>query len=425
MGRSLTVRQGRLVLDGRIVTGDLVIEDGVITQIAPRIEAAVGEEISGRNRVVLPGAIEPLVFLESVEDLSSLSSVASSGGYTALCAACPADTASELRLEYQRALEISRVHCGLYLLATKDNAQEIDAADRARGVFVPGEILCDDDAIGAVLTASSRLVVIDNQDPLRAQERAALYEGEGDPAAHVRIYDVDSAVSATTRAVELAWRYGREVLLAHLSTAEEIGVVHPPADQQPTDSRRRSVSTVVRPEHIFLDETDCARLGTRAVCTPPVRAHRHSVALWDALLDQRIDGISTGHRGWRAEWKDRPYPSTPPGLPSCQFVLPLLADAVHRGRCGWLDVARWTSGAPARILKLPRKGRLEVGYDGDLVMIDVTEERVVGQTAAISAPGWSPWEGRNLVGWPVLTVISGEVVHRDGEISMSVRGRML
>jgi dihydroorotase len=416
MGRSLTVRQGRLVLPDRVVTGDLVVEDGVISQIAPRVDRAVGEEISGRNRVVLPGAIDPLVFVDTVEDLSQISVGAAAGGYTAICAAGPADTAEELRLECSRATHASRVHCGLYIRATADNLGELLAAERARGIFVPGEILHDDAVIGDILTAVSKLVVMDNFDPTRVAERASLYADAMDPADHARIHDIDSGVSATQHAVELAHKYGREMMLAHVSSEEEVALV---------GLRKTCVSSVVRPSQLFLDDSDLARLGTRAVCTPPVRGHRHVDALWAALLHGQIDGISTGHQGVRPEWKDRPYPQTVPGLPALQFTLPLLADAVHRGRCSWLDVARWTSQGPARILKLPRKGRLETGYDGDLVILDVTAERTIGVTADIAPPSWSPWEGRALVGWPVVTAVLGEVAHRDGEISLSVKGRML
>lgn len=415
MGRSLTVRQARLVLPDRIVTGDVAVEDGVISEIGPRVERTVGVEIDGRNRVLLPGAIDLAVHLETIEDLSALSSAAVAGGVTGVLAIGPATTEAELRIELARAVEASRVHCGLYLRATGDNVDEIVADDRARGVYVPGELL-HDPRVDALFASVARPVLVENRDPQRLAGRAQLYPDTTNPADHTRIHDVDSAVAATRRALEIGQRHGRPMILAHVSTAEETELLR---------ERPSCVAAAVRAANLFLDDADYDRLGTRAVTVPAIRAPRHRRALWDGLGDGRLDVVCSGHQPVRAEWKDRPYPATVPGMPTVQWTLPLLLDAANEGRCTLQDVARWTAEVPARLMKLARKGRLETGYDADLVLVDLDELRTVGDTAPVVGAGWTPWGGRAVRGWPVLTTILGEIAYQDGEVALGVRGRAL
>lgn len=412
---ALTVRQARLVLPDRVVTGDLVVEDGVITEIAPRVDRAVGEQIDGRDRVLLPGLIDLSVELDTIEDLSGVSTAALAGGVTTVLGVAPAVTAAELKVELARALEASKVHAGLYVRATGDNLDELGHCDRARGIWVSGALLHDARA-DALFAAAGRPLVVDNTDPDRIAARAQLYPDAADPSDHSRIHDIDSAVAATRRALELAQRHGRATVLSHASAAEELDLLR---------DRAPCVTACVRPANLFLDDTDYARLGTRAVAVPPVRSPRHRTALWDGLVGGGIDVVCSGHHQVRAEWKDQAYPGTPTGVPAVQWTLPMLLDAAAAGRCTWSDIARWTAEVPAKALRLPRKGRLETGYDGDLVLVDPAAERVVGGPSAAIVGGWSPWQGAALRGWPVLTVVLGVVGCRDGEIALGTRGRTL
>lgn len=408
MGGSLTVRQARLVLPDRVVTGDLVVEDGIITEIAPRVDRSVGVEVDGRERVLLPGAIDLVVHLDTIEDLSAASASAVAGGVTALCAVGPAETDEELRVELGRAAELSRTHYGLYVRARADAPVE---AERARGIWVSGEVLHADGA-DELFAGAARLLVVDNQDPARLRSRAAMYPDAADPADHTRIHDVDSALAATRRALDLAQRHGRPTLVSQVSAAEELEVVR---------GRSACAAAGVRPVHLFLDDRDYARLGTRAVATPPVRAPRHRDALFAALTSGGLDVVCSHHHGVRKEWKDRPYPTTAEGAPAAGWMAPLLAHAVAEGRADWSLVARVLAETPARVLRLARKGRLETGYDGDLVLLDPSLERPVEAGSC----GWSPWEGAVLRGWPVMTVVFGAIAWADGEGERGVRGRPL
>lgn len=425
MAGSLTVRQARLVLPDRVVVGDLVVEDGIITEIAPRVDRPRGVQVDGQGCALLPGLVDSHVHLDACEDLATVSSGAVAGGVTSVLGVRSARTRAELKLELAQAQELARVHYGLYLRATADNLEEIAAAERARGIWVSGELLGSDD-VDDVFAATDRIVVVDNVLPERLAERAQLYPDVHDPHEHPRLHDVDSAVAATRRALELARIHGVTTHLLHISTAEEVALLA-------EDGRPESVTAAARAAHLFLGHDVYSRLGTRAVASPPVRGERHRTALWRGLsapsehaLGGAIDLISSGHLPVRAETKDRPYPTTHPGMPAIEWLLPLLLDRVVAGHLTLADIARLTSEAPATTFGLPRKGRLETGYDGDLVLVDLELTRTVGRDAPIQTScGWSPWEGIPLNGWPVLTVLLGEVVFREGEHLLEPRGRGL
>ncbi len=417
MAGSLTVRQASLVLPDRVVTGDLVVEDGVISEIAPRIDRAVGHEVDGRGHALLPGVVDAHVRLDACEDLGSLSHAAVAGGVTTVLGVRNATTRAELIEELTEGEALAGVHFALGIRATEDNLGELVSADRARGIYVSGEVLHSPHA-EAVFAGVDRRLWVDNHDPARERERRQLYPDLSDPGLHPKLLDIDGALASTRRAIELASKHGRATHLLHVGSAEEAELLR--------TSDRTHVSAAVRPVHLTLDDSAYAELGTRAVTAPPIRSPRHAEALWRALHDGTVEVVASGHHPVRSDTKDRPWPYTHPGMPTIEWMLPVLLDAAHSNRCTLSDVARWTSEAPARLLGVARKGRLEVGYDGDLVLIDPNHRQVIGHDAPVhSQAGWSPWHGRTVHGWPVLTVLLGEPVFRSGEWLPGARGRPL
>ena len=427
MAGSLTVRQARLVLPDRTVVGDLVVEDGIITEIAPRATSAVGLQVDGRGCALLPGLVDTHVHLNAAEDIASVSRGATAGGVTSVLGVRTAETRAELKAELAAAAEITRVHLGLYIRATHDNLDEVQGAERAKGTWISEDVLRSE-IVEEMFATNDRVLVVDATPPLLAPD-----EEELEPRQHPDLLPVQAIAAGTQRALDLARKHGARTHLLHVSTQEEIGLLgsgEPSAPSPATTAAGRPrdplVTCAVRPPHLFLRGSAYERLGTRAVTSPPIRSPEHAQALWEALGTGQIPLVASGHLPIRSETKDRPYPKTHPGLPIVEWMLPLLLNRVHRGGCTLSDVARWTSEAPAAAFRLPRKGRLETGYDGDLVLVDLGLDRVVGDDAPVQSPcGWSPWKGLRLTGWPILTVLLGEVVYRDGEHLVEPRGRPL
>jgi dihydroorotase len=433
MPSSLTIRQARLVLPDRIATGDLIIEDGVIAHIGPHVDRTAGEEIDGTGLTVLPGAIDAQVHFRDPgltwkEDLGTGSRAAAAGGVTAYLdmpnTDPPTTTVAALHSKLAHASVESVVHYGFFIGANGENFAEVTNADRTPGVKVfmgssTGPLLVSDkEKLEAIFAGTKKTIAVHAEDEARLRERKLLYADSTDPADHPRLRDVETALLATRTATDLAMKHGARLHVLHVSSAEE-------ADLLATLPRER-ITAETCPHYLFLQAEDCyARLGTRAQCNPPIRSRVHQEALWKHLELGTFDMIATDHAPHTAEEKARPYPKAPSGLPGVEWMLPLLLDQVNKGRISLRQVVRWVCEGPARCYRILRKGRLEVGYDGDVVLVDMAATRTITDESTRSRCGWSPYAGVTTQGWPVMTVVLGRPVFRDGEILDGVRGREL
>mgnify|MGYP000359395306 CR=1 FL=1 len=403
MPSSVTIRQARLVLPQRVVTGDILVEDGVITEISPRATRTVGEVIDGDGLVALPGLVDAHLRLDALESIDEAAPPMLAGGVTSFVGLRPASNAARLEAELRQLAERSPVHYGLYVALDDGPAAAIDAR-RARGIWVSPTALFRGD-IDAVFSDAEGLVVVSNLDPHRVHDRWHLFDEPLDTADLARVHDVDTCVHGTRQALALAQRHGTRTHLLHVSTEEELQL-------WPLPER---VTASVPPSHLFASDADVDRLGDLATCQPPLRASRHQRAAWEALRSGSVFSASA-HWPARAGDKGGPLTARHPGWPTVEWWLPLFLDAVNDGRCSLRDVAHATSEGPAAALGLRRKGRLETGYDADIVLVDLDDMRTVGESAPVrSLAGWSPWQGNTLRGWPVRTLVAGTTAWHRGE----------
>lgn len=423
------------MLPDRVVTGDLIIEDGVIAEISPNAGRTIGACIDGDGLTILPGLIDTTVRWSGVDDVAHGSMVAAMSGVTTALDlpddSSPTTSLAALHDKLARAAKHSVVHFGAYLQATDTNLDEVLAAERAAAVRVSlccaaahqpgasqqaGIALRNDDAIEALFSRANRLLAVHAADEARVMERAALYADQPDPKQHSRIYDVEAACIALRRVLELSARHGRRVHLQGISSAEELQLLAGVA--------RERVSVDVGLQHLlFQAETAYEALGSRAITTPPLRGARHGEALWKAIDSGVVQTVSSHHTACAVSAKDRPYPATASGFPAIEHLLPAMLDQVARGRLTLCQLARLTSEQPATAFRIPRKGRLEVGYDGDLAIVDTQETRVVSSATLHSRAGWSPFEGYSFTGWLVRTVLLGRTVWDGRDVRADVRGR--
>ena len=147
--------------------------------------------------------------------------------------------------------------------------------------------------------------------------------------------------------------------------------------------------------------------------------------LWQALLDGVIDFIATDHAPHTLAEKAQTYPNSPSGMPGVETSLPLMLTQAHQGRCTVAQVSNWMSTAPAQAYKIPNKGLIAPGYDADLVLVDLENYRPVRREDLLTKCGWSPFEGWELTGWPVTTIVGGQVVYDHGKVNKDIRGQAL
>jgi dihydroorotase len=159
---------------------------------------------------------------------------------------------------------------------------------------------------------------------------------------------------------------------------------------------------------------------------PSVKSAADNAALWRALLDGTIQVIATDHAPHTLEEKAKPYPESPSGLPAVENSLALMLDQAVAGKCSLDQIAGWMSDAPARVWGIVGKGRIAVGYDADLVLVDLQQQRTIVDEQQHTKSKWSPWSGTTLTGWPVATWLSGRPVWQSGSgFDESIRGSKL
>jgi dihydroorotase len=436
--RELFVRGGDVLTGAGRLRADILISDGVIAEVGPGLSAPTGcEVLDAAGKLVLPGLIDPQVHFREPgfphkEDLASGSLAALAGGVTSFCEmpnTNPPTTSPEaLQDKLDRARGRVASDHAFFLGATAENADQLGEWEQAPGcagvkIFMgssTGNLLVPDDAtVERVLRSGSRRVAVHSEDEDRLRARYDALAPGTPVTEHPHVRDVQTAVIATTRLLNLAEKTGRKVHVLHLSTAEEVALL-----------RERDlgelVTAEVTPNHLFLEAPDCyERFGARAQMNPPVRDRRHQEALRQGLVDGVIDCIGSDHAPHTLEEKAKPYPQSPSGIPGVQTILPLLLTGV---RDGWLtleDVVRVTCTAPADVYGMTGKGRIVPGHDGDLVLVDpdVTEPLPVAWLR--SRAGYSPYEGWPLAGWPVVTVLRGRIAYQDHQLVGSPGGQPL
>src|SRR5690606_4392407 len=194
-----------------------------------------------------------------------------------------------------------------------------------------------------------------------------------------RIRDHEAAIIATRRSVDLAVRHRHRFHVLHVSTAQEAEFLR---------DHHGLVTAEVCPHHLFFNVDDYARLGALVQMNPSVKTRADNEALWAALLDGRIQIVATDHAPHTLDEKAQPYPKSPSGVPAVENSLALMLDQVHRGRCTLEQVAQWMCEGPARIWDLVGKGRIEEGYDADLVLVDLNKSATIRNAEQVTKCKW-------------------------------------
>jgi dihydroorotase len=276
-------------------------------------------------------------------------------------------------------------------------------------------LVADDEGVEAVLRSGRRRVAVHAEDEARLRERLALARESGDVASHPVWRDAETALRATKRLIALARKTGRRVHVLHVTTAEEMALL----------GEAKEIATVeTTPQHLTLAAPDCYReLGTLAQMNPPIREAYHREALWQAVGQGIVDCIGSDHAPHTKEEKARPYPTSPSGMPGVQTLLPLLLDHLAQGRLTLERLVDLTSAGPARIYNIAGKGRMAVGYEADVTLVDLKARRTIRREWMATKCGWTPFEGREVTGWPRATIVRGRVVMREDELIGTPEGQ--
>jgi len=428
----LILKGGHVVMPWGVEEADLAIRGGRIAAIGDLRTAEAAEVVDCRGLHVMPGLIDPHVHLRDpgdgkVETMGTGTKGAVLGGLTAVFDmpnTSPAITDKE-RLDAKRAGLAGVAWCdvGLYVGATKANIGSLAELERQPNVCAiklfagssTGDLMVEDDEhIERVMRAGRRRICYHSEDEYRLQARKAMFTPGMAHRNHMEWRDVECALLGTRRLMALARRTGRPAHILHVSTAEELDYL----------SDYRDIATCeVLLNHLTQTDEAYDRLGGYAVMNPPIRDARHLEAAWAAVRDGRVDTVGSDHAPHTREAKERPWPGTAAGLTGVQTIVPMMLDHVSAGRLSLPRLADLMGTGPARVYGALNKGRLAVGYDGDVTVVDMKRTRTIEDSWIVSPCGWTPFAGHRCAGWPTMTIVRGNVVMREDEVLGSPTGR--
>ncbi len=428
----ILIKNAICVSHNGIEPSDVAIKDDIIVAIGHLDDVDAEKVIDATGLHLLPGVIDTQVHFrepgaEAKEDLESGSRAAVIGGVTAVFEmpnTKPATTtAKALNDKVKRATNRMWCDFAFYMGASKKNAKRLNRLERLPGccgikIFMgssTGDLLVSDDqTLADILSNGTRRIAIHAEDEDRLVERQALSE-EGDVSQHPVWRDAKTAYKATDRILEIARRTGRRIHVLHVTTEDEMALL----------AAYKDVASVeVTPQHLTLSAPDCYEaLGTYAQMNPPIRDEAERIGLWKALSVGIVDVLGSDHAPHEKEKKALPYPQSPSGMPGVQTMLPLMLDQVNKGVLSLERLMDLTSAGPARLFNIAGKGRLAVGYDADLTIIDLKKKWVIEEDWLQSKCGWSPFTGRHITGKPVGTFVRGKEVMWDGELAQEATGQ--
>ncbi|MGE4586819.1 MAG: dihydroorotase [Mangrovibacterium sp.] len=439
------IHRATIINEGQRYTGSVLLEGECIQKIwkaekVPEEMLASARIIEAYGKYLIPGVIDDQVHfrepgLTHKGEIATESLAALAGGVTSYMempnTLPQTTTLKELEKKYARAAEVSAVNYSFFMGATNDNLQEVLKTDTARvcGIKVfmgssTGNMLVDNEhTLSELFRHAPGLIAVHCEDETiirRNLERYREKYGAIIPISrHPRIRSAEACFRSSSRAVELASRYGTRLHVLHLSTAEEMSLFEP----GPVTGKQITAEVCVH--HLWFDETDYIRYGTRIKWNPAVKSAKDREALWTALLNDKIDVIATDHAPHTLNEKANPYTRAPSGGPLVQHALVAMLEFVSQGRISLEKVVEKMCHAPAKLFRIDRRGYIREGYYADLVLVDPAKPWKVVPENILYKCGWSPFEGIEFVHRVEKTFVNGCLAWDRGKIDHNIRGKRL
>lgn len=438
------IHNARIVNEGKLFAGDLLIQNGKIARIFGKNSLTEDVEMDPQTQYVdatgcllLPGGIDEHVHfrdpgLTHKGDFCSESRAAVAGGICSVLEmpnTVPQTTTNAL-WEEKQASAAGRMftNYAFYLGATDHNLEEIRKADRRRVAGIKlflgsstGNMLISDDTVLEKLFEWQGLPFAahcEEEETIRHNLAAAKERyGEEIPfRMHARIRSAEACLRSTRKAVETAARYHAPLHILHVSTAEELALL---AEAPP------EITLEVCPSYLFFSEEDYDRLGCRIKCNPSIKGKADREALLHALQQGRIRCVGSDHAPHTREEKERPYLQSPSGMPMVAHTLPLLLELAWEGKIKMAQVPELLSHNPAKLFQISNKGFIREGYDADLVLVETGVTETVTREQLPYRCGWSPLEGCTLHHRIRTTFVNGKRVYHQGKFAGKAEGEPL
>lgn len=435
------IRNGIIINEYNRVEGDISIVDGRIEAIG-QVKAPEGrvDEIDANGCLILPGVIDDQVHfrepgLTHKANIATESRAAVAGGVTSYMempnTKPPAVTQSLLQAKYDIASKTSSANYSFYMGASNDNLEEVLKTDGRQVCGIKafmgsstGNMLVDDPVTLEKLFSKCPLLIAthcEDEETVRQNEQNYKEKyGEKAPSEiHPLIRSVEACYLSSSFAVNLARQHQTRLHILHLTTEKELSLF-----DKEMDRAEKLITSEVCVHHLSFSEEDYLTLGNKIKCNPAIKTKQDQDALWEALIDGRIDVIATDHAPHTVQEKAQSYFNAPSGLPLVQHPLLLMMDHAHRGKISPEMMVDKMSHAVADLFRIVDRGYIREGYFADLVLVDPSAETFVEPSSLYYKCGWSPLEGRHLKGRILYTFVNGDLAY-DGDTVLPITGQRL
>jgi dihydroorotase len=437
---SILIKNAVVVNEGTQKVQDVLLKDGRIDKIGTNIQAPAGcSEIDAEGLHLLPGVIDDQVHfrepgLTHKANIAYESRAAVAGGTTSFMEMPntnpPALTQELLEEKYQMGAQSSVANYSFFMGVSNSNAEEVlRTNDRKKDVcgikiFMgssTGNMLVDNYlTLNKIFSEAEVLISTHCEDERIIKANKEKYPNADNASYHPLIRDVEACFESSFSAVQLAKQHNTRLHILHISTAKELQLF---TNLFPLKDKR--ITSEVCVHHLHFTSEDYPRLGNLIKCNPAIKAPENRTALWEALLDDRLDVIATDHAPHTWEEKQQPYQQAPSGIPLVQHSLLLMLEYVKKGKITIEKVAEKMSHAPAVCFEIAERGYIREGYYADLVLVDLNSQTSVDKSNILYKCGWSPFEGHDFPAEVKYTFVNGAVAYENGKVNDQVRGMRL
>ncbi len=437
----ILIKNAQVVNEGKIIQSDILIENDLISKIDSNINEEADQIIDASGRYLLPGIIDDQVHFREPGltwkgDIETESRAAIAGGTTSFIEqpnTVPNAVTQELLADkYQIASQKSFANYGFMMGGTNDNLEEVLKTNprNVPGIKLflgssTGNMLVDNpETLENIFSNTKMLIAVHCEDEATIKENTQKYldeYGEDIPVKfHHLIRSEEACYKSSSKAIELAKKTGARLHVFHLSTAKEMELF-----RNDIPLKDKKITAEVCVHHLTFTNEDYETKGGLIKWNPAVKTQKDKDALWEALLDDRIDVIATDHAPHTWEEKQNVYTKCPSGAPLVQHSLVVMLENYKNGKISLERIVEKMAHNPAILFRIEKRGFVREGFKADLVLVDLNENWTVEKENILYKCGWSPLEGTEFNCKVTHTFVNGNLVYENGSINEEKFGERL
>ncbi len=437
------IRNARTINEGQIRTADLLIKGNRIERIDPQFDVKFKvNELDAQGNYLMPGIIDDQVHfrepgLTQKATIYTEAKAGIAGGVTSFMEMPntnpPATTIELLENKYTIASKTSLANYSFFMGTNLNNFDELLKVDKRKicGIKIfmgssTGDMLVDNrEVLERIFSRRNDiLIAVHCEDDKLVKERLQMYMekyGENIPfECHPEIRNEEVCLNSSSLAVEIAKKYNTRLHILHISTADELKLFR---NDIPLKEKR--ITNEVCVHHLWFDKNDYERLGSKIKCNPAIKEAHHKKALFEALLDDRLDIIATDHAPHTLAEKENLYNKAPSGLPLIQHSLNIMLEFYHQKKISLEKIVEKMCHKPAECFDVKERGYLREGYMADLAIFNPSRTWTVKKENILYKCGWSPLENYEFTGQVLQTFVNGNLIYDDGQFNEEKMGQRL